>query len=77
MSTIDLIRLATERAEQTGDIGTPEFHEAVATLVSGLNDGTAGPLNDIHASAKVTANALRSAAKAQMTFRELLGKPAQ
>ncbi|NBR90334.1 MAG: hypothetical protein EBS68_10530 [Rhodobacteraceae bacterium] len=68
MEIIDIIRLATERAEQTGDLHNPEFHDVVCVI---------GGMSGDHAlaeTAKGAGIALRKAQAAQMEFRRLFEK---
>lgn len=68
MQIIDIIRLATERAEQTGDISRPEFHDELSNLGRRVGD------HELASKALETAIALRKVEAAQMEFRKLFEK---
>ena len=68
MEIIDIIRLATERAEQTGDLHNPEFHDVVCVIGRMAGDDTLG------STAHEASVALRKAQAAQMEFRRLFEK---
>lgn len=74
MTTLDIIRLAAERAEMTGDIDRPEFHEVVAEISARTPEQQSAPFAfaTLSTRAAATAAALREGAKAQMEFRALL-----
>ncbi len=68
MQIIDIIRLATERAEQTGDISRPEFHAVVCVI--GRQSGNTALADAAHEAEQ----ALIKASRAQMEFRKLFEK---
>ena len=73
MTTLDIIRLATERAEVTGDIDRPEFHDAIARVANApCTESQMEPQIAIGELARSSAAALRESAKAQLEFRALL-----
>lgn len=79
MTVLDIIRLATERAEQTGDLSNPLFHDALATVAESLagvaylekNEITKA-LHDVARNSCDSANALRSFQSKQALMRPIL-----
>lgn len=77
ITPLDIIRLATERGDQTGDSATHQFHRAVECIALEMKRGdprVKSEWADLHSAARAAAAAIADAQAAQLEFRELLTK---
>ena len=81
MTLLDIIRLATERAQQTTDADRPEFHDAVAAMLEDNTQRRAGdgaiiaeddPIALASKAAAKHAAAIRHMQSTQLVFMQLL-----